>query len=145
MNNFLKRWLITTVAVLVAAHIVPGIQYSDLQSLLVATLALGLLNAFVRPLLMALSFSLLIFTLGLFTLVINAMLLQLVGHLISGFHVASFGTAFWGGLVISIVSGLLNLVTGGSKVVVKPAGGQGNSSTASTRGRGGDDGPVIDV
>src|SRR5882724_8621139 len=95
LKEFLQRWLITTVAVLVATHVVKGIHYDDWQGLLVATLVLGLLNAFLRPLLMFLSLPLVIVTLGLFTLVINAILLYLVGQIIQGFHVDSFRAAFW--------------------------------------------------
>src|SRR6266516_5417954 len=113
LKEFLQRWAITTVAVLVAAHSVKGIHYDkeNWPSLLVATLVLGLLNAFLRPLLMLLSLPLLIVTLGLFTLVINALLLYLVGQL-KFFHVASFGAALWGALVISVVTIILNTLTG---------------------------------
>src|SRR5882724_6437044 len=97
LKEFLWRWIITTVGVLVAAHVVPGIHYDrgHWEALLVATLVLGLLNAFLRPLLMLLSLPLVVFTLGLFTLVINAILLYLVGQIIQGFHVDSFRAAFW--------------------------------------------------
>src|SRR5437899_4857286 len=110
-KGFLQRWLITTVSVLVATHMVNGIDYDNLQGLLVATLVLGLLNAFLRPLLMFLSLPLLVVTLGLFTLVINAVLLYLVGQL-KFFHVDSFRAAFWGALVISVVTLVLNSLTG---------------------------------
>lgn len=143
LKDFLQRWAITTVAVLVAAHVVKGISYDTWQALLVATLTLGLLNAFLRPLLMLLSFPLLILSLGLFTTIINAALLFLVGKLIGGFHVASFWNAFWGGLVISLVSIPLNLLTGtgGSRLEVRR--GEGPPSRRSGRDDG--DGPVIDV
>ena len=141
LKEFLQRWLITTVAVLVATHVVHGIHYDTWQGLLVATLVLGLLNAFLRPLLLLLSLPLLIVTLGLFTLVINALLLYLVGQL-KFFHVDSFGAAFWGALVISLVTIILNSLTGtgNARVEVRrnkpPSQGSG-----SDRG----DGPVIDV
>src|SRR5262245_37072590 len=111
LKEFLQRWLITTVAVLVATQIVPKIRYDSWQGLLVATLVLGLLNAFIRPLLMVLSLPLILLTLGLFIVIINAVLLYLVGHLISDFHVDSFGAACWGALVISIVTIILNSLT----------------------------------
>src|SRR6185436_6638797 len=114
LKDFLKRWAITTVAVLVATHIVNGIHYDNWQGLLVATLLLGLLNAFLRPLLMLLSLPLLILTLGLFTLVINAALLLLVSALLGKDHfmVDGFWTAVLGALIISVVSLLLNSITG---------------------------------
>lgn len=143
LKEFLQRWVITTVAVLVATHVVRGIAYDNWQALLVATLTLGLLNAFLRPLLMLLSLPLLILSLGLFTLFINAALLYFVGGLIQGFHVDSFGAAFWGGLVTSLVSLALQVVTGtgGTRLRVHrgpPPGGRGP-------GAGPGQGPVIDV
>jgi len=110
MLPFLKRWLITTVAVWLASHIVPGIYYTT-SGLFLAALLLGLLNAFVRPVMMVLSLPLLIFTLGLFMLVINALLLWSVGTVLKGFRVEGFAAAFWGSLVISITSLVLNILT----------------------------------
>jgi putative membrane protein len=140
LKDFLKRWAITTVAVLVAAHVVPGIDYhNNWAGLFVATLLLGFLNAFLRPLLMLLSLPLLIFTLGLFTLVINATLLYFVGWLVKSFTVASFGAAFWGGVVISLVSLPLNLITGTGNTRLEVR--RGTPPKKDTDG----DGPVIDV
>ncbi|HON08635.1 MAG TPA: phage holin family protein [Verrucomicrobiota bacterium] len=112
LKEFILRWLICTVAVLVAEHIVSGIHYDSWVDLLIATLILGLLNYFIKPLLMILSMPLLIFTLGFFTLVINAFLLLTVSYLVKGFHVDGFAPAFWGALVISIVTILLNILIG---------------------------------
>src|SRR5215210_1998494 len=101
LKAFIQRWIISTVAVLVASHVVPGISYGHWGVLLVATLVLGLLNSFLRPILMLLSLPLLIFTLGLFTLVINAVLLLLVSALLGKdhFRVDGFWTAVWGALI----------------------------------------------
>jgi putative membrane protein len=112
LREFVLRWLICTVAVLIAEHIVSGIHYESWVDLLVATLLLGLLNYFIKPLLMVLSMPLLIFTLGLFTLIINAFLLLTVSYLVKGFHVDGFFPAFWGALVISIVTIFLNRIFG---------------------------------
>jgi putative membrane protein len=143
LKDFLKRWAITTVGVLAAAHIVKGIDYDDWLGLLVATLLLGLLNAFLRPLLLLLSLPLLVFTLGLFTLVINAALLYGVGQLVKTFHVASFSAAFWGGLVISVISLPLNFLTGagGARIEFR----RGKPPDRDRPSHDGDDGPVIDV
>ena len=143
LKNFLQRWVISTVAVLVATFILnERITYGGWLDLLVATLVLGLLNSFVRPLLMLLSLPLLIFTLGLFTLVINAVLLLLVSALLGKehFHVAGFWSAFWGALIISIVSLLLNSVTGtgSARVTVQ----RGKRPPPNDDGPGG---PVIDI
>jgi putative membrane protein len=114
LKAFIQRWVISTVAVLVATHILrPRIDYQSWKDLFIATLVLGLLNSFLRPVLMLLSLPLLIFTLGLFTIVINAALLLIVGSLLKpGFTVQNFSSAFWGALIISIVSLLLNSLTG---------------------------------
>jgi putative membrane protein len=140
--RFLGNWAINTFAVLVAAIILQGhIAYKSPTDLIVASLLLGILNAFVRPILMLLALPLLIFTLGLFTLVINALLLYFVGVLMGPhFQVDSFGFAFLGALIISIVSIALNVMTGGARVTVqrrRPPPPKNSSDD--------DDKPVIDV
>jgi putative membrane protein len=112
VKSFLQRWFVTTAAVLVASQIVPGIAADNFLGLLAASLLLGILNAFFRPIMLILSLPLLLVTLGLFTLVINAVLLLIVGHLVAAFHVAGFWSAFWGGVVISIVSMIANAMIG---------------------------------
>lgn len=144
-KSFLKRWIITTLSVLVATQILPGIRYDDWQSLVLATLTLGLLNSFLRPVLLLLSLPLLLFTLGLFTLVINAGLLMLVGRLFRGFHVDTFSTAMWGALIISIVSIFLNVITGGSRIQATLQRGAPSNRPPAQPKRSDDDGPVIDV
>ena len=112
--RFLIRLLTNAAALWVATRIVPGIQYDGSWGPLFAVaLVFGVLNAFVRPVLKLLTLPLLILTLGLFTLVINALMLLLTawvsGLLDLGFHVTGFGAAFWGALVVSIVSLALSL------------------------------------
>ena len=140
--RFLQSWVINTFAVLVAAIILQGhIAYKSPADLIVAALLLGILNAFVRPILMLLALPLLIFTLGLFTLVINALLLYFVGVLMGPhFQVDSFGFAFLGALIISIVSIALNVMTGGARVTV-----QRRRSPPPKNSNDDDDKPVIDV
>jgi putative membrane protein len=141
---FLQRWVINTLAMLVAARLVPGIDYNpnDLTSLFVASLLFGILVTFLRPLLFLLTLPLVVVTLGLFVLIINAGLLYLVGWLVKdGFTVAGFWPAFWGALVISIVSLILNTLTGTGESRVRV-----RRSAASQKPPGGDGGgPVIDV
>jgi putative membrane protein len=113
VKKFLQSWLINTLAVLVAVYLVPGIHYQNWLDLAVASLLLGILNAVIRPILMLVSLPLLIFSLGLFMLVINALLLDFVGYLLRpAFAVQDFSAAFWGALVISIVAIILNTLTG---------------------------------
>ena len=144
MKKFIQSWAINTLAVLVAVYVVPGIRFKDesLWTPFATSLVLGILNAFIRPILMLWALPLLIFTLGLFRLVINALLLYFVSFLLGRFfEVDSFRAAFLGALVISIVSILLNLLVGGSAHVrfmrrrPPPDSGRG----------GGGNGPVIDV
>ena len=139
--RFLQSWIINTVAVLLTVIILRNhISYGDkLGNLLVASFLLGILNAFVRPILLLIALPLLIFTLGLFTLVINALLLCLLQVLLPFFKVDSFGYAFLGALIISVISVALNVITGTARVSVKrrPPEPQKNS--------GGGNGPVIDV
>lgn len=143
--SFLQRWVITTLAVLVAAWVVPGISYLDAASLLLASLVLGFLNAFVRPILLLLSLPFLILTLGLFVPVVNALLLLLVADLVTGFRVGGFWDAFWGGLVISITSMLVNGLLGkGPKVEFKRGGARRRGRGDRSDGPGGP-GPIIDV
>ena len=104
MLGTLVRWLILTLAVWLAAHLVPGIAYDHWQSLLVAALVLGILNAFVKPILMLISLPLILFTFGFFLVLINALLLKATAWLVPGLHVVSFWSALGGSLVVSIVS-----------------------------------------
>jgi putative membrane protein len=143
MKSFFQRWIITTLAVLIATSIVPGMGYGKPLDLIVAALVLGILNAILRPLLMLLSLPLLIFTLGLFTFVINALLLMIVSKLLgeTHFRVDGFGSAFLGALVISIVSLVLNSLTktGNSRVTVR------REKSSPPPSNDDDNGPVIDV
>ncbi len=142
LKSFLKQWAICTLAVLVATQVVKGIDYETRLSLLAATLLLGILNTFVRPLLTLLSLPLVIVTLGLFRLVINACLLMLVHQLVEKFHVDSWESAFWGALVISVVSLVFNILTGTGGARVQIRRGKGPQRP---KGPGDGDGPVIDV
>ena len=149
LKGFLQRWVISILAVLVASHMVKGIHYDNIGGLLSATLLLGILNTFLRPLMLLLSLPLLIFTLGLFTWVINALLLYWVGQMRS-FHVDSFGSAMIGALIISIVSLCLQAMTGSAswKVKVQRGGkppGQDRNDPPDRGAGGGGNGPVIDV
>src|SRR5258708_18638294 len=119
LTRFLLSWIINTLAVALAVLILPKhITYGSWSDLVFATLLLGILNAFVRPILMLIALPLLIFTLGLFTLVINALLLCFLAKLLPFFHVDSFGFAFLGAIIISIVSITLNVLTGNTRVSV---------------------------
>ena len=116
-QKLLVRWLINAVALYVAAELVPGIQTDGgWQVLLLMALIFGLVNALVRPILKFLTCPLIMLTLGVFTLVINALMLQLAAWLGRqfelGFYVRNFWSAFLGALVISVVSFVLTMLIG---------------------------------
>src|SRR5712675_2706492 len=100
MRHFVIRWAVTTIAVMVASSIIHGIRYDSVAALLAAALLLGILNAFLRPILLILSAPLILLTLGFFILVVNGLMLFFVPGIVTGFHVDSFGSAFWGAIII---------------------------------------------
>jgi putative membrane protein len=112
MFTLLIRWLANTVALFVVVTIVPGFHYGSVVNLLVAALVLGLLNAIVRPILVLLTFPLTILTLGLFLIVLNALMLELTASVVPGFDIAGFGWALVGAIVLGIVSLVTNRIGG---------------------------------
>jgi putative membrane protein len=107
MARILIRWLILTAAILAAAYLVDGIVVTGFWAAFFAAAILGLLNVFFNPLLIILTLPVNILTLGLFTLVINAILLKIASALIAGFDVHGFWPAVLGAVIISVVSWLL--------------------------------------
>ena len=143
LKKFLQSWLINTLAVLVAVYIVPGLKFKDsnLWTPFVTSLVLGILNAFIRPIMDFLALPLLILTLGLFRIVINAFLLYLVSLLMGNyFEVRNFWSALMGAFVISVIGLILNTMTGtgNSRLIIerrkRPPGSEDDGG-----------GPVIDV
>ena len=119
MNNtpmpFLIRLLVNAAALWVATQVVPGVSYAGGPvPMLGVALVFGVLNASLRPVAKILTFPLIIVTLGIFALVINGLMLWLTSSLSSalglGFHVSGFRAAFWGGLVVSLVSMMLSML-----------------------------------
>lgn len=108
VRHFVFRWIVTTIAVAVAAWLVHGISVDGTSASIGAALLLGIFNAFIRPVLLLLSAPLILLTMGLFILVINGLLLMLVPTFVPGFHVDGFRSAFWGAIVIGIISWLLS-------------------------------------
>jgi putative membrane protein len=99
---------------MVAASIISGIRYDTTGSLIAAALLLGILNAFVRPVLLILGAPLILLTLGIFILLVNGLMLYWVPGIVGGFHVDGYGSAFWGAIVIGIISWLLSAFFRGS-------------------------------
>lgn len=114
MRHFVFRWMITTLAVMIVPAFISGIHYNTVAALVGAALLLGILNAFVRPVLLILSAPLILVTLGFFILVINALMLFWVPGMVTGFHVDGFGSAFWGAILISLISWILSAFFRGS-------------------------------
>ena len=108
--GILLNWLVTTLAVLVAAYLLPGVTVKNFFAGLLTALVLGLVNAILRPILVILTFPLTILTLGLFIFVINALLVLLTSAIVPGFEVRSFGWALLFSLVFSIVSFILHRI-----------------------------------
>ena len=118
--NFLIRLVINAIALWLATRLVSGISFDgEIAFLLVVALIFGVVNAIVKPILIVLTFPFLIVTLGLFLLVLNGLLLWLTGAISDaaelGFHVSGFSAAFFGGLVVSVVSFVLSFLVGDSK------------------------------
>ncbi len=106
--SLLLVWLLSAVSLLAVAYILPGIVVSSFWSALVAALVIGLLNALVRPVLVVLTLPITVVTLGLFLLVINALIFWFAGSILEGFRVAGFWWAMLGAVVYSLISGLLS-------------------------------------
>jgi putative membrane protein len=117
MLVIITRWLIITVAILLASQFVPGISVDTLSTAIIAACVLGLINVFIRPIVVLLTLPLSILTLGLFYFFINAFLLKLVAYFVKGFEVRSFFAAFFGSLIISVVTWLANSFIATHKIV----------------------------
>ena len=110
MKKFLIKWFVNIIALLVVIHVIAGVSIENLQTVLVAALILGLLNAFLRPFILILTLPITILTFGLFTLFINGFLFYIAAKFVRGFTVAGFWNAFWAALLFSIISSLLNFL-----------------------------------
>jgi putative membrane protein len=110
MSNLFLKLLINCLALIITAFLVPGLHLDRLSTAIWAALVLGLVNTFIRPILSFFTLPLQLLTLGLFTLVINALMLLLTSKLVPGFFIQSFSSAIIGALVLSIISIILNKI-----------------------------------
>lgn len=115
MTRLILKWVLNSFALYFVMKIIPGIRIDRFQDLLVAALVIGLLNAFLRPIIILLTLPVTMLTLGLFTLVINGLMFYLAAYLVGGFHVTGFGAAFLAALLFSLFSFILNMVFGTKK------------------------------
>jgi putative membrane protein len=102
--RMLVHWVVTAVAVWITSRVVPGFYVDGVAAALIAAVVIGLVNATLGLFLKVITFPLAILTLGIFWLVVNALMLELASAVVPGFHVRSFAAAFWGGIVLSIVN-----------------------------------------
>lgn len=108
MVGFVVRLLVNALALVIVAYFLPGVHVAGFGAAVLAALILGVVNAILRPLLVLVTLPAVVLTLGLFTLAINALLFYLVAHLGLGLTVDGFASAFWGALVLAIVSFVLS-------------------------------------
>jgi putative membrane protein len=108
--RLLLVWLINTVALLALPYLMSSIQVDSFAAALIAALVLGLINTFIRPLLILLTLPATLLTLGLFIFVINGLLFWAVGSWVQGFHVAGFWSAVGGAILYSIISWALSAI-----------------------------------
>jgi putative membrane protein len=108
--SILINWLVGTLAVIVAAYLMPGVSVAGFTAALLTALVLGILNAFIRPVLMFLTLPINLITFGLFTFVINAILVLIASAAVPGFEVGGFLTAILFAIVLSIIMILVSLV-----------------------------------
>ena len=107
MWNLLVHWTISAISLLVVSHLIPGIQVNGLGPALIAPLVIGLVNATVGFILKIVTFPITILSLGIFLLVINALMLMFAAYLVPGFAIAGFWSAFFGAIAMSLVSMIL--------------------------------------
>lgn len=106
MKSLFLRWLINTGAIVLASYLIKGIHIDNVWAAVIAAALLGIINAFLRPILILLTLPINILTLGLLTFVINGFLFYAVSWAVKGFEITSFWAAFFGALIISIINWL---------------------------------------
>lgn len=114
MPGLLVRWLTLTVAILTASYLLKGIHVDGFFSALGAAAILGILNALFRPIALLITLPINVLSFGLFTFIINAVMLKMASGVITGFQVYGFWTAVFGALIISLISFALNTLIGGN-------------------------------
>ena len=132
--QFLKSWILIALGVLLASNTSQGISYDSNGALILAVILLSFSNVFFKPLLLLFSLPFIILTFGIGVWLINALLFMLVGGLVDGFYVASFGSALWGALVVSLTGVFAGMLFGKSRVNVQMSGSVNTGQNAATSG-----------
>jgi putative membrane protein len=112
VRGLVVRWIVSAIALYLTSEIVPGIRVASVASLLLAAAMIGVINAFVRPVILLLTLPLTVVTLGLFVFVVNALMLWLASAFVPGFEVRGFGAAFLGWLLLSFFTFVINVLIG---------------------------------
>ena len=120
--NLLLRCLVLALGVTLSTRIVPGISYDSGTTLAVVVLVLTFFNAVLKPLLLLFTLPFIILSLGVGIWIINAILFYLAGRMVDGFHVAGFGAALWGSLIVSVTNLVMNRLLATPKPPAPPAG-----------------------
>jgi putative membrane protein len=108
--RLILHWLLSAVALMIVANVVPGFYVRDFKAALVAALVIGLVNATLGFLLKVVSFPFIILTLGLFWFIINALMLMVASAFVRGFAVRGFWPAFWGAIVLALINMLFRML-----------------------------------
>jgi len=106
----LGRLIITTAAISITAYLVPGFIIDNLTAAVIAAIVIGVINLFIKPIIQIITLPITFLTLGLFSLVLNVLLLMLAANITPGFAIQNFTTAIIGGLVLAIITSFLNLL-----------------------------------
>lgn len=109
--QILVSLLVNTIAVLATGYILPGVNINNFLTAVLVAIVLGVLNTFIKPIFLLLTLPINLITLGLFTLVINAVIVLIAGRIVTGFYVENFWWALLFSIVLSLVSGFLNSLT----------------------------------
>jgi putative membrane protein len=109
--KLLVKFIIMAISVYIASYILPGVVINSVSTLFVVSVVLGLINTFVKPILVVLTLPLTVVTLGIFLLILNGLLVLLVGNIVPGFHINGLFVAILFSIVVSIISSLLNKVS----------------------------------
>jgi len=110
MKNFLIKWAVNIATLFVVIHIIAGVSIDSWETVIVAAFVIGLLNAFVKPVIILFTLPFTIFTLGFFMLIINAFIFYIASKFVKGFEVINFWSAFWAALLFSVISSILNFM-----------------------------------
>jgi putative membrane protein len=132
--QLLKSSILIALGVLLASSTSQGIGYESTGALILAAVLLSLCNVFFKPLLQLFALPFIILTFGIGIWLINALLFMFVGWLVEGFHVLTFGSALWGAFVVSITTGIANMLFGKSRVNVQMSGSINRGQNAQSQG-----------